>query len=160
MRYLLDSDAVTFFYDDQRQPYHTALHQRVAALEDTDVLGTSALVLCELEYSYWNAPEDKKEAIRKTISSLEEDFEAILPVGQEIASIFGELKARLQREKNLSRKEMRKHNIDLLLASSAIVAESVLIGMDRMYLEIARLHEGFRYENWPVPAPKKGPPAS
>ncbi len=48
----------------------------------------------------------------------------------------------------------------LLLASSAIVTGSTLIGMDRMYLEIAKLHDGFRYENWLLPPPKKVPPPS
>ncbi len=63
MRYLLDSDAITFFYDDQRQPYHEALHRRVAALDDADSLETSVVVLCELEYSYFMAPDEKKPAI-------------------------------------------------------------------------------------------------
>ena len=120
MRYLLDSDAVTFFYDDRRQPQHKALHDRIASLEDTDVLETSALVLCEFEYSYWNAPKEKRDSIRRTISSLEEDFETIRPVDRQVASVFGELKARLGRERNVGRKEMRRHNVDLLLASSAV----------------------------------------
>ena len=151
MRYLLDSDAVTVFYDDQREPYHGILHQRVAALDDDDALQSSALVLCELEYSYFNAPSDKREPIRRTIDSIKQDFAAILPIGWEIASIYGELKARLGRERSLGRKDMRKHNIDLLLASSAITTGSVLIGMDQMYVEIARFHDGFRHANWLVP---------
>lgn len=148
MGYLLDSDAITFFYDDQRQPYHDALHRHVAALDDADSLETSSAVLCELEYSYFMAPDDKKQPIRRTIDSIQQDFGAILPVDEALAPVFGELKARLASDRNVGRKGMRKHNIDILLASSAIVAEAVLVGMDQIYDDVAQLHDGFRHESW------------
>lgn len=147
----------TVFYDDHREPYHTAIHDRVASLGDEDVLQTSAIVLCELEYSYFNAPQDKKAAIRTTIDAIGQDFDAVLPIEQEHASVFGELKANLGKEKRLSRKEMRRHNVDVLLASSAIVTSSVLVGMDRIYEEIARFHDQFRCENWLIGTYRKDP---
>ena len=78
------------------------------------------------------------------------DFDAILPVELETASIYGELKAVIKSTKNLDRKEMRKHNIDIILASAAIQADSILIGMDTIYQDIAKLHPDFHFENWTV----------
>ncbi len=71
-----------------------------------------------------------------------------MPVDVKLAPVFGELKARLANDKNASRKAMRRHNIDILLASSAIVCEAILIGMDQIYAEIAQLDSNFRCENW------------
>jgi len=148
MKYLFDSDAINVFYDDQRQPHHEAIHAHLAKLRDEDSLQTSVLVLYELEYSFFNAPDDKKSCIRNTIDAMLQDFDGILPVDQRTAPIFGELKARLKQKKHLSRKAMRIHNIDLILASTAISTSSVLIGMDRIYQDITEFYPEFRFENW------------
>ena len=133
MKYLLDSDAVNILYDDQREPYHEAIHAHISKLNDEDLLQTSVIVLYELEYSCCNAPQEKKQRIRDTINAILQDFDAILPVEQQTAPIYGELKFRLKYEKRLGRKAMRMHNIDIILASTAISTSSVLIGMDRIY---------------------------
>lgn len=70
MRYLFDSDAVTIFYDNSCKVHHEALHQKIGQLKDEDWLQTSVLVLYELEYSFYNAPDAKKESIRNTINSI------------------------------------------------------------------------------------------
>ncbi|MDM8525058.1 PIN domain-containing protein [Desulfococcaceae bacterium HSG8] len=148
MRYLLDSDAINILYDDQRGKHHEIIHRRISQLRDEDELQTSVLVLFELEYSFFNAPDNKKGRIRNTISSVLYDFDAILSLDRAIAPVFGKLKAILKKEKNLTRKEMRKHNIDIMLASSAISASSVLIGTDSIYMDISKLNSAFRFENW------------
>jgi len=70
MKYLLDSDAVSILYDDTRKAHHKAIHGKIGHLGDEDILQTSVLVLCELEYSFFNAPPDKRIRIRNTIDSL------------------------------------------------------------------------------------------
>ncbi len=151
MKYLFDSDAVNILYDDQRKPYHEHLHARIATLKDEDSIQTSVLVLCELEYSFFNAPHKKKQRIRETIESIVRDFDRILPVEPQIASIYGELKSRLKHERHLTRKAMRVHNIDIILASTAISTSSVLIGMDKIYHDIADFYPDFQCENWLLP---------
>jgi len=117
MKYLLDSDATNILYDDQRGKHHEAIHRKVSQLGDEDELQTSVLVLFELEYSFFNAPHNKKERIRNTISSVFYDFDAVLPLEQTVAPIFGELKAILRKEKNLSRKEMRSGLKEIAVAN-------------------------------------------
>ncbi|QTA92992.1 type II toxin-antitoxin system VapC family toxin [Desulfonema magnum] len=148
MKYLLDSDAVNVLYDDGRKKHHKAIHRKISLLRDEDMLQISVLVLYELEYSFFNAPADKKICIRNTIDSLLRDFDAVLPVEQVAAPVFGELKALLRKKKNLSRKEMRKHNIDIMLASTAIINSSVLVGADSIYGDIENLNPMFRSEDW------------
>ncbi|MCP4405570.1 MAG: type II toxin-antitoxin system VapC family toxin [bacterium] len=148
MKYLFDSDAVNIFYDSSRKAHHEVLHRKIGQLKDEDRLQTSVLVVCELEYSFYNAPDAKKGPIRKTLDSMLGDFDVILPVELGITPIYGELKALLKNAKNLDRKEMRKHNIDIILASTAIHTTSILIGMDKLYQDIAKLHTDFHFENW------------
>jgi predicted nucleic acid-binding protein len=148
MKYLLDSDTVNILYDGRRGKHHSTLHRKVSRLGDEDILQTSVLVLYELEYSFFNAPDDKKRLIRNTIRSVLQDFDAVLPLDRSAAPVFGQLKALLRKEKNLTRKEMRKHNIDIMLASTAISASSVLVGTDSIYRDIKMLNSEFRFENW------------
>ena len=77
MKYLLDSDVVNILCDDQRTAHHGAVHEKISLLADEDSLQTSVLVLYELEYSFYNAPDDKKLPIRNTIHSILRDFDAI-----------------------------------------------------------------------------------
>lgn len=147
MRYLFDNDSISILYDVDRGIAHTSITERISQLADTDQLQTSVLILYELEFSYHNAPAEKKTGIRKTIDSLQEDFE-ILPVSVSVAFIFGELKAFLKNDKNLSRKEMRKHNIDIALATTAIQEGSVIISSDDIYAQLARCKENLIFENW------------
>jgi len=148
MDYLLDSDIINIMYDDQRKDDHNRIHTRLSQLTDEDRLLTSVLVIYEMEYSYFNAPVNKKTAIRNTINSISCDFDALLPIYHSAAPIFGELKAKLKIEKNFSRKEMRKHNIDLMLASTAIDTSSVLVCNDDIYRVISILNKNLVYENW------------
>jgi predicted nucleic acid-binding protein len=147
MDYLLDSDIINFLYDDQRRPEHQKIHQELSKLSNDDRLLTSVLVIYELEYSFYNAPEDKTPAIRNT-NAIFNDFDAILPIVPSAAPIYEEIKANLKKDKNLSRKEMRKHNIDLMLASTAIDTSSVLVCGDKIYQYISKIHNDFVYENW------------
>lgn len=148
MKYLLDSDIVSILYDDSRKNHYELLHSRLANLHDDDLVYTSVLVLCELEYSFHNAPDEKKEPVRNTINAVLNDFDDVLPLALEMAAIFGKLKALLKKARNLNRQEMRKHNVDLMLASTAIQTESILVGTDRIYKELAALHPAFHFQNW------------
>ncbi|MCP4107766.1 MAG: hypothetical protein GY749_19840 [Desulfobacteraceae bacterium] len=67
MNYLIDSDVVNILYDDRRNG-HEQIHRIISALEDEDRLFISVLILYELEYSFFNAPDDKKDCIRNTIN--------------------------------------------------------------------------------------------
>jgi len=148
MKFLFDSDMVNILYDDQRKTHHESLHRKMAQLGEEDSVLISVLVLYELEYSFFNAPADKKEPIRNTICSALNDFDAVLPLEADTAPIFGEIKASLKRMKGLSRKEMRKHNIDIMLAGTAVCTSSVLIGSDSIYADIAECYPIFRFESW------------
>ncbi len=88
MKYLLDTDSIAFFYDDQREPEHSQINQRISNLQEEDQLLLSVLSILELEYSCVNASDFKKESIRQTIEKSLNTFE-IIPVQLNSAGIFG-----------------------------------------------------------------------
>ncbi|MDY0095495.1 MAG: hypothetical protein RBT80_22600 [Candidatus Vecturithrix sp.] len=75
MKFLLDTDAISFFYDAARTPEHHVIQRHVSTLQDDDVLQISVLTLYEFEYSYFNAAVNQQEQIRRTIRKIETTFE-------------------------------------------------------------------------------------
>ena len=147
MNYLFDTDSVSFFYDATRLPEHLRIKSCVSRLNDEDVLQVSVLTLYEFEYSYFNASATRKSHIRKTIEQIEQTF-AIISLRRNFARTYGEIKSLLKHSTGRKAKEMKRYNIDLLIASTAIAESSIVIGSDRIYQELKTLYPGFQTENW------------
>lgn len=146
MRYLLDSDALSDLYDPEA-PGHEKVTQRLASLESSDQVFISILSLYELEYGFANAPEVKKPAIRKRISDAQKDF-LLLPLTPEGADLFGHIKKGLRQLRQLNDKKSKSHNIDLMIAATAISEECVLVSLDAIYPDVQQLHASLKVESW------------
>ena len=146
MRYLLDSDSLSDLYEPG-SPGHEHIVRRVGALDDADLVFISILSVYELEYGYANAPDEKKPVIRRRISSVHSDF-SVLPLTPEAARVFGALKVRLRTLRGLSKKGSKAHNVDLMIAATAITEGCALVGADSIYLDLQRLDPTLRIENW------------
>lgn len=147
MNYLFDTDSVSFFYDATRMPEHLRIKNLVSRLNDKDVLQVSVLTLYGFEYSYFTASAAQKSSIRKTIEQLEQKFE-IIALRRDFARTYGEIKSLLKQPTGRKAKEMKRYNIDLLIASTAIAESSIVIGSDIIYQELNTLYPRFQCENW------------
>jgi len=148
MRYLLDSDTLSDLYEPA-SPGHAGIAQRLARLSDSDKVFISILALYEVEYGYANAPDAKKTLIRQRISDMRGDFE-ILPLTPEAASLFGSLKAALSQLRGLGGEKSKGHNIDLMLAATAVTEACTLISADSIYGDLRKIDPMLRIENWLV----------
>ncbi|MBT4937418.1 hypothetical protein HON22_05890 [Candidatus Peregrinibacteria bacterium] len=148
MNYLFDSDTLSFYYDASRNPEHELVKNRALLLTSQDTLQTSELVMCEFEYSFSNVQGEKKEILKNTIQRIRDDFEIYTKITHEISHNFGEIKVLLKEKYKTSRKNMKMHNIDILLASTAIANNCVLVGSDVNYKKIAKVVPEFNYEDW------------
>jgi len=146
MRYLLDTDSLTDFYEPASAGY-LSITDRVASLPNQDLVFASILSMYELEYGYANATDDLKPIIRQRISEAQMDF-AFLSLLPEAARIFGRLKARLRLRRQLSKKASKSHNIDLMLAATAIIEGCTLVSADGIYSDLRRIDPTLRVENW------------
>lgn len=146
MNYLLDSSIVSDFYNFSA-PAHKLILNKLSLFEDTDRVYVSVLCLYELAYGLANAPEDKKLLIREQLIKTPQDFE-LLPLFLEAAELFGQLKKSLQSHHALSARQMQRHNIDLMLAATAITTDSILISTDKGFVALQDLHPDFHFEEW------------
>lgn len=144
----MDTNSANFLFD-KTSVYHEALKQRFAMSTIRDDFAISVLTLFEFEYSLFLAPIEKKALIRYVIEMVKLNF----PVFQTRANLalhYAELKGNYKRFKNISSSNMRKHNIDIILASTALVENAVVISADRIYDDLAAINPALKHEDWTV----------
>jgi predicted nucleic acid-binding protein len=149
VNYLLDSNVLSDFYNSSA-PFHRRILRRFERLSENDRVHISVLSLYELGYGLSNAPEDRKPLVRKQIRLATQDFEP-LPLLPEAAELFGTLKKSLQTQRSLGARQVRRHNVDLMLAVTAIATDSILVSGDRGFENLRGLHPDLRHEDWTRP---------
>jgi predicted nucleic acid-binding protein len=146
MNYLLDSNAVSDFYDKNSTNYPKIL-THIAQLKNTDKIAISILTIYELEYGLANAPEHKKTVIEQKIMEAQEDF-TVLPLSRNAARAFGNFKKAIKDNKMLNKENIKKHNIDLMIAATAVTENYTLVSADAIYSEIAAFDGRLKLQNW------------
>lgn len=147
MKYLLDTDSVSFLFAKEGNE-HELITQKFAVLDDEDIVQVSFMTIFELEYSFSNANDNNKKAeIRETIEQTKRLFQ-IVPLKIEFAETYGEIKTQLKNYWGSNTKAMKKHNVDLLIASTSLIEKSTLIAHDTIYKDLAEINSQFQYENW------------
>jgi len=152
-KYLFDSDSVSYFYDKFSSGYAN-ISAKLSGLKETDKVYISILTLYELEYGYANAPDEKKNVVRKKIEESQQDFE-ILPLSRDGSKLFGDLKKSIKNSRNISSPNIKKHNIDLILAATAIVEDCILVSADSIYVDIQKINSELQLENWLIDSREK-----
>ncbi|HEV7503288.1 MAG TPA: type II toxin-antitoxin system VapC family toxin [Thermoanaerobaculia bacterium] len=151
MRYLLDSDILSDLYE-QTSPDHQVVFRRFETLEEDDDLAVSILALYELEYGYANSFEGRKPSLRRRIENVRSRF-TIYGLSDDSARMFGQIKKALVELRGLSKKASRYHNIDLMVAATAVTKSCILVGADSLFRDLQRFEPGLIVQNWRVEAP-------
>jgi predicted nucleic acid-binding protein len=149
MNYLIDSDILSDLYEIT-SPDHQNVTRRVISLGDDDHLSVSVLALYELEYGYANSSDEKKSRLRRRIESVRSRF-IVLGLSAEAAGIFGPLKKALVGSRKLGKKASRYHNIDLILAATAVAESCTLVSADSLFEDLQKLDPRLLLENWREP---------
>lgn len=148
MNYLLDSNALSDLYNASA-PAHLKILQRLSTLTDTDKVCFSILPLYEFEYGFANAPADKKVRIRQKIIQVQKDF-CCLPLTPQGAELFGLLKKSIKDLRNLNQENLKKHNIDVMMISTAITENCMLVSADKIFTDIQTVFADLSTEDWTV----------
>ena len=146
MNYLFDSNTVSDFYDKDSLSYLKILN-KVTNLKNIDNIAISILTLYEMEYGLANAPENKKNIINKKIIEAQTDFD-VISLSKEGSKIFGLLKREVKINKMINKENIKKHNIDLMIAATAIEQNYTLVSADSIYLEVVMLNSQLKLDNW------------
>jgi len=62
--------------------------------------------------------------------------------------LFGVLKKAIKDSRKLNKESIKKHNVDIMLAATALVENCILVSADSIYIEIQRLNPKLVLENW------------
>ena len=150
-KYLLDSNIISYFQDSD-SPFYETVNENLESLNDNDEVMISILTLYEHEFgmSYAN-DEQLKERLKKVKNTILQLF-YIIPLSEEGAKTFGELKACYRRntDKKLKKGFLEKHNVDFMIASSAIAFDAVLVSNDKLFKKIQSIFPRLRLEDWTI----------
>lgn len=121
----------------------------IEKLAKNDQVCLSIISLYELNYSLSNTKDtEKKRKIEKVILWCKNYFE-ILPLTLSGSEIYGELKTQFRQHTGINRKAIKKHNIDLIIASTAIDTECTLVARDYIYKNhLVKLDDRLIVEDW------------
>ncbi len=146
MKYVLDTNIVSYSIN-RRSPFHTNVITRLSRLSEQDDVCISVLTFYEAEYGALSVTEEHKERVIKAREIMLRLFD-ILSVSVEGAGIFGRIKMAYLQKTGISRKILDQHNIDFILASSAIAEGAILVSNDKIFTAIRDIEPALNLENW------------
>lgn len=147
MNYIFDTNAVSFLYDNSREPYHSNLFIFISSLKNNDNLYISIVTLYELEYSLSNSFGTKKEQVQVVLDNVLNFFK-IFDLPKNGAKIFGELKHLYKEKTGASKETMKKNNIDFMIASTALINSCVVVSYDHIFNDISKINKNLRTEKF------------
>lgn len=145
-KYLLDTNILSYL-EDPSSMFHGPVSKKLSLKSAQDKICISILSLYELHYSVACADDDLKEDILRSLHSAKTVF-SVFPLCHEGAEIFGNLKKTFREYSAVSKKELERHNSDLMIASTAISEGATLVSNDRIFEVLEEFHPDFHYENW------------
>lgn len=147
-RYLLDSDILSYL-EQKDSPFFPSVQDRLSRLDDDDEVIVSILSLYEISYGISWGPEEDRDFLIRSITSIEEKF-LIANLSRKGAEVFGELKSIYRKMTDSSPKNLKRNDIDFLIASSAIAEDAILVSNDKIFLAIKEIEPTLKLENWAV----------
>ncbi|WP_420264829.1 type II toxin-antitoxin system VapC family toxin [Candidatus Magnetominusculus dajiuhuensis] len=145
-KYLLDTNIISYL-DDPQSPFQKAIVNRLSCLGSDDAVYISILSLYEFQYSIFRSAPEMKPRITQTINMFVERL-PIINLSAESAQIFGNVKSMYKENIGIGRKELDRHNIDFILAASAITKKAVMVSNDSIFEKIKGIYPDFQFENW------------
>lgn len=150
MKYLLDTNILIYLKDPHSKYYDTVGRNFLKKLVNDAEVCVSLLSLYEVEVGVSLATTSEvRDLMQNMIELIDIHFE-ILPLTREEAKLFGELKALYIREYGMKPKIAKRDDIDLILASTAIMEDAVLVSNDTVFTKLQTLNSNLKYENWTV----------
>ena len=147
-KFLLDTNILSYF-GDRSSKFHEAVYQRFTSLTEGDELCISILSSYEYEYGIACSPPTIRT---KLLQSQKEiiNIIPIVPLNEAGSKVFGEIKKQYWEQIGIDRKSLERHNIDFMIASSAIVENATLVSNDSIFKLLQEIGKDFKLENWTV----------
>lgn len=145
MKYILDTNIISLLGAESNGGIIT---NRLYSLSDSDILCVSILTIYEETYGIKNSNDNaRKSRFAKNIDFIKKYFQ-IIPLDLKEADIYADLKVAYKNHTGITPKDAKKNDIDLLIASSTIAENAILVSNDKIFEVIAKLDNRLKFENW------------
>ena len=147
-KYLLDTDILTYL-EQHDSPLHARVVKRLSQLDDDDEALVSILSFYEMYYGISWASRHEQVALQSAMGSIASKF-PVVGLSLQGARIFGALKAAYRRIVGITPNALKRNDVDLLIASTAIETGAILVSNDHLFESIRHLQSDFELENWAI----------
>lgn len=149
-KFLFDTNALSSLTRDKNDG-HDKILSKVDSLDDSDELYASILSLYEMEYGIRHSKDQNIiDEMRIAVQDVKDEFK-IVPLTENGAKIFADIKEQYREKKIIGKKALIKHNIDLIIAATAIEIGATLITndtKDKIPNIIKSFRADFDWEDW------------
>ena len=140
--YLLDTNIISYLADPA-SAFHQQVADAVRSLPDESLLTISLLTLYELSYGYVRDPGHSR-----LLAIIREEGIGVLAPSEPGAEVFARLKNAYRLHTGARERELVRHNIDFILASTAITEGAALVSNDAIFKTLSELEPRLEVENW------------
>ena len=146
-KYLLDTNIVSYLEDPNKDEFNKII-SKLSTLWNNDTKHISILSIFEYQSSISLIKDTKlKEIIIAKKEELLKDLKVEnLKLNQEI--IFWELQKQYLAKTWSNTKAVKKHTVDLILASQCIDEDIIMVSNDNIFKIITEFRKDFKHENW------------
>lgn len=148
MKLILDSDFISALSNPDSKDHQTAISVINNGPEDTEIY-VSILTIYEIQFGrFADVDEERKARIVKTLYWIKESF-FILNLGFEDSEIYGQLKYDFREKTGMKQDALKRHNIDIALASVSIANDCTIISRDKIYPNhLQKIDSRLQCEQW------------
>jgi predicted nucleic acid-binding protein len=146
-KYILDTNIVSYLYEDNSLQ-SSSVKEYLLKLPDGCEVYVSILTIYEIEYGVAVAEKEEiEDMFRKMKRYIVRDF-PILPLAFNASEKFGLLKAKYVEHTGINKKAAKRHDIDFMIAGSALAHNAILVSSDGIFEQIQKIHPELLIENW------------
>ena len=111
-------------------------------------MAVSIIVLYELVYGLNNiSDEEQKKGANQGINFIK-NYLSVIPLDMKEVEIFAKLKTKYKQSTGINRNAINRHNLDLLIASTAMATNSIIVSNNRIFEKLVEIEPKLKYENW------------
>jgi len=147
MYYLLDTNTLSDLYNNNSSNHLEIIAHIQALKDDDDEIVVSVLTMYEMNYALQNAPEHKKIMIKQGIENILQNF-TVIPLTLGYTETFGKIKKQFKDSRMISKENIKKHTLDIMLASCAITEKYTLVSADNIFPILNQLKNQLEIEDW------------
>ena len=146
-KYILDTNIASLLGSEENDE-NRLIFDKFYSLEDDDVVMVSVITLYEAYYGLKNSEDEEQQVeIRENIEYIQRFFE-IVPLDLKEMELYADLKVLYKKSTGINKKSMKKNDLDILIASTAMAENATLISYDGIFKKLSEIEPKFKWENW------------